>query len=230
IANRYGGQNITINNGLFDLGLLDPYQPNLDRGYAEFDIRHRAVVSGTWTAPSWKRSHLSRVMTGGWTLAPLFLARSGQPFSIFDTAAQTLDLNAPRATFTGAVPTRRNTFVATRTPDTYQVFTILPANIAHVLNPLTPGSAWPSKMSQRDAFRAPGFWNLDLALNKESKLTERITLQLRAEIFNVFNHANLYVIGATADVGASNTVEGCFGCTGSAWDRRQVQLGARVSF
>lgn len=230
ITNRYGGQNITINNGLFDLGLLDPYQPALDRGNAEFDIRHRVVVFGNWMVPAWRHSRRTRALTRGWTLAPLFLARSGQPFSIFDTTAQTLDLNAPRATFTGSVPTRRNTFVALPSPDTYQLFLLLPSHIAHELNPLTPGSAWPSNMSQRDAFRAPGFWNLDVAVNKETRLTERLSLQLRMEVLNAFNHANLYVIGATADVGAGNMVDGCYGCTGSAWDRRQVQLSIRLGF
>jgi hypothetical protein len=53
---------------------------------------------------------------------------------------------------------------------------------------------------------------------------------MRAELFNVFNHANLYVMGATADVGRSNTVDACFGCTGSIYDRRQVQLAAKLIF
>lgn len=65
---------------------------------------------------------------------------------------------------------------------------------------------------------------------KDTKLTERFALQIRAEAFNVFNHANLYTEGLTADVGASNTVEACYGCSGSASDRRQVQLTAKVIF
>ena len=85
-------------------------------------------------------------------------------------------------------------------------------------------------MSKRNAFRAPGFRNLDLALYKDTKLNEWLTLQLRAEVFNIFNHANLYVIGTSADLGAGNTVDACFGCTGSTYDRRQVQLAARFSF
>jgi hypothetical protein len=55
-------------------------------------------------------------------------------------------------------------------------------------------------------------------------------LQIRGEAFNVFNHANLYVIGTSADIGSSNTVDACFGCTGSSYDRRQFQLGARFLF
>jgi hypothetical protein len=217
VANRYGDRNITVNNGLFDAGLLDPFQPNLDRGSSEFDIRHRVTLSGSWSFH-------------GWTLAPLFLARSGQPFSVFDTNAQTLDLNAPRATLTQSAPTGRNSFVPSTTPDTFHIITFLPAQITHEPNPLTPGSQWPADMSKRDAFRAPGFWNFDLALYKDTKLSENLALQLRAELFNVFNHANLYVIGSSANVGAGNTVDACFGCTGSSYDRRQVQLAARFSF
>jgi hypothetical protein len=230
VENRYVDQNITINNGDFDTGLLDPYQPNLDRGPAEFDIRHRVVVYGNWKVPVWSPFRRLKTLFTGWSVDPLFLARSGQPFSVFDTTAQTLDLSAPRATFTGPYPTSRNTFVAAETPDTFNIITFQPAVIAHEPNLLTPGYPWPSNMTGRDAFRAPGFWNFDLALNKDTRITEKLDLQLRAEVINFFNHANLYVIGTSANVGESNTVEACFGCTGSTYDRRQVQLAARFSF
>ena len=230
VASQYGNQNITINNGDFDTGLLDPYNPKLDKGNAEFDIRHRVTLSGNWQVPAWKSQGWMGVLLRGWSFNPVFLARSGQPFSIFDTSAQTLDLSAPRATFTGSVAASRNSFVASTIPDTYHILTFLPSQIAHEANPLTPGAMFPANMSARDAFRGPGFWNLDAGVYKDTKITERLTLQLRAELFNVFNHANLYVIGTSADVGAGNTVNACFGCTGSTYDRRQVQLGAKVLF
>jgi hypothetical protein len=84
---------------------------------------------------------------------------------------------------------------------------------------VTPGS-----------FPGPGFWDFDLAVFKNTRITERLTLQLRAELFNVFNHANLYVIGTSADVGTGNTVNACFGCSGSTYDRRQTQLAAKIVF
>jgi hypothetical protein len=85
-------------------------------------------------------------------------------------------------------------------------------------------------MSGRDAFRGPGWWDFDLGLSKNTRVTERFSLQIRAEFFNLFNHANLYVNGTTADVGASNSVEACYGCTGSTYDRRHIQLGAKLIF
>jgi hypothetical protein len=230
IANRYGDRNITTNNGSFVTGLLDPYKPALDEGDADFDVRHRIVVSGVWSVPAWKkRSHLGFLLEG-WKFAPIFTARTGQPFSVFDTTAQTLDYSAPRATFTQQVATKRNTFRAAPTPNTFHLFTFLPAQITHQPNNLTPTSQWPANMTQRNSFRAPGLWNADAAIYKDTRLTESLTLQLRAEFFNVFNHPNLYVIGTSANVGTGNTVEGCFGCSGSSYDRRQVQLAARVSF
>jgi hypothetical protein len=188
------------------------------------------TLSGNWQVPAWKKSGWMGTLLSGWSANPLFLARSGQPFSVFDSNAQTLDLNIPRATFVGSFPLRRNSFVATPSPDLYQLITFLPAQIAHEPNPLLPGDMWPSNMSRRDLFRAPGFWNFDLAVFKNTKITERFTLQIRAELFNVFNHANLYVIGTSADVGAGNTVNACFGCSGSTFDRRQTQLAAKIIF
>ncbi len=230
VAGQNGNRNITINNGDFDLGLLDPYNPKLDRGDAEFDIRHRVTLSGDWQVPAWKKSGWLGTVLGGWNVTPVFLARSGQPFSVFDSNAQSLDLNIPRAIFAGSFPLRRNTFVATPSPDLYQIITFQPAQIAHAPNPLLPGDMWPSVMSRRDLFRAPGFWSFDVAVFKNTKVTERFTLQLRAELFNVLNHANLYIIGTSADVGAGNTVNACFGCSGSTYDRRQTQLAARIVF
>ena len=71
------------------------YQPNLYCGPAEFDIRHRVVVYGNWKVPVWSPFRRLKTLFTGWSVDPLFLARSGQPFSVFDTTAQTLDLSAP---------------------------------------------------------------------------------------------------------------------------------------
>jgi outer membrane receptor protein involved in Fe transport len=231
VASQYGNQNITINNGDFDAGFLDPYDPGLDKGNAEFDIRHRVTLAGNWRIPSRRKKGWIGALTTGWNLNPLFVARSGEPFSVFDTSSQTLDLSAPRASFVGNYPTSRNTFVPSQTmPDLIQLITFLPSQIAREPNPLTPGAQWPSNMSARDSFRAPGFWNLDVGIHRDTKLTDRFTLQIRAEFFNIFNHANLYVIGTSANVGAGNTVNACFGCTGSSYDQRQVQLSAKLIF
>lgn len=228
VSSQYGNNNITINNGNYVFGLLDPYHPKLDRGDAEFDIRHRLTVGGNWKIPAGHRSGLYDRLVGGWSLNPLFIARTGQPFSIFDTSVSNLPLNTQRASFVKGVPSNGNGLTATATPDSYNYLTFTPAQVLRVPFGFAPGSAWPSSMSGRDAFRAPGWWNFDLGVYKDTKITERFTLQLRAEAFNLFNHANLYTVGNSADMGAGNTVTACYGCTGSTYDRRHLQLAAKV--
>ena len=120
-SNQYGNTNITTNNGVFSRGLMDPYHPELDRGDAEFDLPHRVTLAATWRVPTGNRPGLYNAFLGGWSLNPLFVARSGQPFSVFDSTYQVLPYNTPRATFAGDVANTGNGLVATATPNTYQV-------------------------------------------------------------------------------------------------------------
>ncbi|HZU23898.1 MAG TPA: TonB-dependent receptor [Bryobacteraceae bacterium] len=230
IAGQYGQLNLTINNGDFVFGLLDPYHPKLDRGDAEFDIRQRLTMAATWRIPTGNLRGFAHAVLGGWSFNPIFTARTGQPFSIFDSAAGVLPLNTPRATFAGPVPVNGNGLIATATPDVYHYLTIPDSLILHEPMSMAPGTKWPSNMTGRDAFRGPGWWDLDAGLYKDTKITERFSIQLRAETFNLFNHANLYVNGTTADVGTSNAVNACFGCTGSTYDRRHLQLAVKLIF
>jgi hypothetical protein len=118
--------------------------------------------------------------------------------------------------------------IATATPDTYQYPTFTDAQILHVPMSFLHGASWPSSMSGRDAFRAPRWWDLNVGLDKDTKITERFSLQLRAEAFNLFNHANLYGVGSSADLGTGGAVNACYGCTGSTYDRRHLQLAAKI--
>jgi len=45
---------------------------------------------------------------------------------------------------------------------------------------------------QRRILDGPGFWNYDFSLQKDTRITERQTLQFRADFFNLFNHPNFY--------------------------------------
>ena len=71
---------------------------------------------------------------------------------------------------------------------------------------------------------------MDAGLHKSFRPTENTTLQIRAEAFNVFNHANVYVEGNTADVSANAAVLACKGCAGTPTDRRNLQLAAKFIF
>jgi len=86
---------------------------------------------------------------------------------------------------------------------------------------------FPANMSARNAFRGPGAWDVTTGLYKKFHLTERFNLQLRAEVFNLFNHANLFTDFTSPDVsgviGAGNVLAYRDG-------RRNVQLAAKLIF
>src|SRR5438477_882795 len=72
--------------GLGNLGYLDPRNPKLDWGSSDFDIRHRVALSMVWETP-WPRTGKGwgRQLLGGYTVVPVFTARTGTPFSVFDS-------------------------------------------------------------------------------------------------------------------------------------------------
>jgi hypothetical protein len=97
---------------------------------------------------------------------------------------------------------------------------------------LTPPANGTFGDSGRNIFRGPDFTNWDFSMSKSTKLGEHLTLQLRAEFFNILNHPNFTGINNnlegsnpglaafTPDLGASNPVLGSGGS-------RHIQLGAK---
>jgi hypothetical protein len=81
-----------------------------------------------------------------------------------------------------------------------------------------------SRMSKRDAFRGPGTWNIDAGLYKRFRFTDRFAMQLRLEAYNLFNHANLYLNGAEADISATDMI------TAYKDGARRLQIAAKFEF
>jgi len=75
---------------------------------------------------------------------------------------------------------------------------------------------------ERYAVRSPGRWTLNAALAKGFAVTERLRLQLRAELFNALNHTNLGGLQA-------HISQATFGRLTSA-SARSAQIGARLDF
>jgi hypothetical protein len=89
---------------------------------------------------------------------------------------------------------------------------------------------YPANMTTRNQFRGPGLWNLDAGVSRNVRLSERYSLQLRAELFNALNHANLYIAPGTQDV-SSGFVGAVKGITPNGnVERRNVQLAVKFIF
>ncbi len=186
------------------LGYTNVLDPKLDWGSSDYDIRNRVVVSPIWETPWFKSGRgLERQALGGWIFSSIITARTGIPFSVYDYTNDFNFYTVPRLTpATPITQFHTGAPVPSGTPGVFNVLTVpLPASFA----PLDPAlgisdfGPYPANMTRRNQFRGPGAWNSDLAIAKSFKLTERFDLQFRAELFDMFNHANLYVFGGNLD-------------------------------
>ncbi len=209
----------------FNLGYLDPLDPNLDYGYAEFDARHRFTSSGIWELPIARNSQF----WGGWQLNWLFTAQSGLPYTVWDCANGLV--KCMRAVDSVGLGTG-GSGTATQNPNEFDLLDLAPiaadyGSYAHPTQGTSDFGPYPADMTKRNAFRGPGRFFLDMSLSKRFRFGTHYALQLRAEAFNILNHANLYVLGGTAEVG-SGFVAGARGQ--AVEDVRRIQLGAKFEF
>ena len=196
------------NNSLSTQGVVlqDSYDVRGDRGLSDYDVRHRFVWSGMYELP-----FTGHQLVEGWQLAAIVQAQSGNPVNIV-TSNSTLNgvPNTVRPDVTGPI---RILGEVDRWFDT-SVFTAVPrfGNFG------------------RNVIIGPGFHTVDLSLRKRTRIGAKLNIDLRAEIFDLFNHANFgqpgNVVGSV-DFGKITSTRFPTGDSGSS---RQVQLALNVSF
>ncbi len=81
----------------------------------------------------------------------------------------------------------------------------------------------------RNPFTGPGLTTLDVSLMKTTRLSERLSLQLRGEAFNVLNHANFNTPNLIVFSSATAAPSGSAGViTSTATSSRQIQVAAKL--
>lgn len=212
----------------FNLGYLDAFDPMLDYGYAEFDVRHRVVASVIWNIPFMvDATGLKRTLLGGWQVTGIFGARSGYPFTLWDCT--TGAFYCMRAIDPGDSDKNASGSEPTGNPNEYTLLKLTPfvGAAGSYTNPISGNSDWgpyPSTMTKRDAFRGPGSWSLDIATNKRFFFGSHQAVQVRFEFYNLLNHANMFANTGNADVSSFDTI------TGFKDGNRKVQLGIKFEF
>ena len=194
-------------------GLVQDFSnPQADRGRADIDMRHQAVISLTFQLDYYTGDNrVVRQVINGWSISPIVRLHSGMPFSISNGADANFDgNNNDRAQLIG----NRHT----ADPNSFMWFN----TAAFAKNNPVNGQPVDGN-SPRNFLDAPGYKNVDLAIFRNFPVTERFKLEFRAEASNVLNIVNLNTPSAT--VGTAN-----FGQITSANSMRQLQLGLRLTY
>jgi hypothetical protein len=93
-----------------------------------------------------------------------------------------------------------------------------------------PNVAGSTGNMQRNSFNGPMYANWDAGILKNIRLTETTRLQLRAEMFNVLNHANFFAGSNPGILDVGSTSFGRLTSSGSVYSPRIMQFGIRFEF
>jgi hypothetical protein len=238
-------------NNAFSLGYTDPFDPSLDWGNGDLDVRHRVVVAPIYTDPYFKnQSNLKGEALGGWGISGIYQIHSGTPFSYFDETNNATGYNVARYTTLQPIVQRKfNAIPRGATGGGSNLYTIgnLPAADSWSnanLGGISDWGPWPTYMTARNSFRGPGFWNFDAALSKTFPIHENLNLEFRAEGFNLFNHHNLFLQEVNNEVSSNNFTDasgnvypiiqaskgGVGNNSGANDERRYGQFALRINF
>jgi hypothetical protein len=192
-----------------------------ERGNSGFDIRHRLVINYAWELPVGKgKAYLSSGFVGrvleGWQLSGITTLQSGHPYDLFGNRdaehtglSSRLDLIGDPALPSGHPKNQTGVNIA--------AFSRPPYGRAGNLG--------------KNHFYGPGYNNWDLVMSKDTSITEKVKLQFRTEVYNIFNRTQFDqpgdLIQSPGTFGFSTATIGRADGTTSA---RQLQFGLKLNF
>jgi len=196
--------------------IQNAYNPRGDYGPSEFDVRHRFVLSGFYQLPF----HGNRLVAG-WEVGTVFQAQSGNPLNPTTSITTPISLTV-RPNVTGPIKV---------TGDPFDWFGPIATFAAEFASPCVAGVCHPGNLS-RNAVTGPGFVNTDFSVIKNTKVTEKVNVQFRGEMFDIFNHPNFGNPGLTFS--PTSTTFGKITSTrfptGDFGSARQIQFALKVQF
>jgi Carboxypeptidase regulatory-like domain/TonB dependent receptor len=219
--------------------IINSWDPNAERAVSDFDAKHQFNANWVAELPFGKGKLLAGnahgaldAIIGGWQLSGLFRLTSGFPVNIsngFDWPTN-WQLGG-NAFLTSGVKTGTYTVNGTNDPGSAgtsefgspNLFANGPQAINAFTNPL------PGQGGARNQIRGPGFFGVDMGLAKRWHMpwSEKQSLQLRWEVFNVTNSVRFNVQSISGELDISST----FGnYTGLLTNPRVMQFGLRYEF
>jgi hypothetical protein len=207
-ATDNGQSSTTFTTNNVPFNAYDQFQ---ESSYSNFDRRHKFVVSLVYNTnfASLKGNKVGRAIFNGWTFAPILNAFSGQRYS---------------PTVSGNVSPTNN-------------FGLAGVN-ATTTGPNGSAGANRFTLVQRNFYKQPNIWYLDMRVSRSFRITEGTKLELLAEAFNLFNRTqitsvnnSLYTIPSAGNALTFNTAFGQItGADSTLFRERQVQLAVRFQF
>jgi len=205
----------------------NPFNLRSDKGRGTFDVTHVAVANATYALPIGRRGRFfnngegftSRLISG-WTVNSIVTLQTGFPFSpqLSYNPSNNGDTRNPVRPFANPAfsgPVMIGSPNKWFDPNAFLAPSNIPANGGFYGN------------VGRDTLVGPGLATWDFSALKDTRITERLNIQFRAEIFNLLNRANFNLPNAVVFTpsGVSPTAGAI---TSTSTTSRQVQFGLKL--
>jgi hypothetical protein len=215
----------------FTSGTTDPFNYHIDYGDADLDRRQTFVANAVYQLPSVKEwGGAANAILGGWQVNSIISYYGGTPLDVY---------SGVNANYNGLAATPANGGLRPNLVSGQPIY-LTNADKTLYLNPAAfslPALGQFGNLS-RGLVRQPSITNVDFSMNKNFAVTERARLQLRAEFFNLLNHASFNGFGNTAFItgrlangtGVTVAPNGGFGVLNSDRGPRSIQFGVKLNF
>ena len=183
----------------------DARHPEAERGLSDFDVRHRVSVAAVWPIPParWR-------WTEHWQVSAIFAAQSGRPFT-------------PRVSVDNSNTGNNGGSFGYDRPNEVDPAMAPAGSVTYGGRAFVMGPAYTFGDAGRNILIGPGSASLDLAIGRTFHLAGARRVEVRAEVYNALNRANLGLPESFID-------RPTFGQSVSADVPRQIQIVGRFNF
>jgi Outer membrane receptor for ferrienterochelin and colicins len=194
--------------------ILNPICSRCNIAPSLFDARHRFVLSYYWELPIQKFSGAKRLAFNGWAVSGITTFQSGFPIRILSQNDQELENS-----FDFELPGKPDLIAPFHTQDPRN-------NLGYYFDPnsFTDPALGSLGSAKRTICCGPGVKNFDFSVQKDTRMSERLNMQFRAEFFNLFNTTQFL----NPDGNFSDGTD--FGKVKRARDPRQIQFALKFNF
>jgi hypothetical protein len=197
-----------------------------EKGPSSFDLTFIDVTSVVYQLPFGKGRQfatslnpVAEAILGGWEVNAIDTAHTGTAINVNYSPSAANDVTGAIADYRGLAVLRPNVSGSGISQNENGMVNNYFAGYTFT----TPPATNPFGDAGRDAFRAPGFWQLDTGIDKSFRIREEMRLQFRSEFFNILNKTNFSPPTAT-------TTSSAFGTIRSTYAPRQIQFALKLIF
>ncbi len=223
-----------------DANFVNSFNLRTNRASSNFDERHILDISYVYNIPSFHESGLTKAILGGWEYAGITTFNTGTPFSV------TNGVFGDNAGVANGVGTNGSYPDLIGNPHSKAPADAVAAAQANGSGPLLFNPAAYAQpqgltfgLAGRNSLNNPHRLNFDMSLFKNFPIHESVSMQFRAEAFNIFNHTQWTGVNASIACygGANNSAAGDPACLGNGFLQpsgahlgRILQFGLKLLF